>query len=327
MISRLASGLAAALITGGGLAGMQGPEQLASTQAFLAELDSGQRQQVMFPFDHPEKAVWRRTPGERTGLGLFALTEEQRALAHAMLRSVLSTQGYLKAVNVMLNEDIQARVEPSLGRDRYWLAIYGTPNAFEHWAWRLEGHHLSVRFEFNGTEFLGASPATYGMHPAIIRNEGSRSGLAVLSGEEEIARRLARRMRARGVREAFSAEPPPARLHTEQATFAVLPEGAVVGRMDDQSRELVQQLIDEYLGNYQAEFATQLLDGIDVDDLRFVWHGGLGVGQSHYYRLHGPDLVIEYEHYGTERGTGNHIHAIWRDPRVSGGLLVPPGPV
>jgi hypothetical protein len=47
-----------------------------------------------------------------------------------------------------------------------------------------------------------------------------------------------------------------------------------------------------------------------VDRLVFAWMGGLSKGQGHYYRVHGPSFLIEYDN--TQNGA-NHIHSVWRD--------------
>ena len=33
-------------------------------------------------------------------------------------------------------------------------------------------------------------------------------------------------------------------------------------------------------------------------------------GQKHYYRIHGPTFVVEYDN---TQNDGNHIHCVWRD--------------
>jgi hypothetical protein len=44
--------------------------------------------------------------------------------------------------------------------------------------------------------------------------------------------------------------------------------------------------------------------------LRFAWAGSLDVGRPHYYRIHGPTLLVEYDNTQTN---ANHIHTVWRD--------------
>jgi len=42
-----------------------------------------------------------------------------------------------------------------------------------------------------------------------------------------------------------------------------------------------------------------------------AWAGSTEVGQKHYYRVQGTNLLIEYDN---TQNDGNHIHTIWRDP-------------
>jgi len=48
-----------------------------------------------------------------------------------------------------------------------------------------------------------------------------------------------------------------------------------------------------------------------MDDVHFAWAGGLERGEPHYYRLHGPRLLIEYDN---TQDDVNHVHSVWRDP-------------
>ncbi|MGZ8810636.1 MAG: DUF3500 domain-containing protein, partial [Thermoanaerobaculia bacterium] len=48
-----------------------------------------------------------------------------------------------------------------------------------------------------------------------------------------------------------------------------------------------------------------------IDHLYFAWAGGTQPGQPHYYRVHGPTILIELDN--TQDGA-NHIHSVWRTP-------------
>ena len=39
--------------------------------------------------------------------------------------------------------------------------------------------------------------------------------------------------------------------------------------------------------------------------------GGAAPGERHYYRVQGPDLLIEHDN---TQGGGNHVHSVWRNP-------------
>ena len=52
------------------------------------------------------------------------------------------------------------------------------------------------------------------------------------------------------------------------------------------------------------------LDRAGFGKLHFAWAGGIESGQKHYYRVHGPTLLIEYDN---TQNDGNHIHTVYRD--------------
>ena len=49
-----------------------------------------------------------------------------------------------------------------------------------------------------------------------------------------------------------------------------------------------------------------------VDRVHFAWAGPIDPRQPHYYRLHGPTLLIEYDN---SQNQANHVHSVWHDPR------------
>jgi len=46
--------------------------------------------------------------------------------------------------------------------------------------------------------------------------------------------------------------------------------------------------------------------------IHFAWAGSKKQGQGHYYRVHGPSFLIEYDN---TQNDANHIHTVWRDLR------------
>ena len=60
----------------------------------------------------------------------------------------------------------------------------------------------------------------------------------------------------------------------------------------------------------EAQLVRSRLDAAGFDNLRFAWAGGLEPGQPHYYRIHGPTLLIEYD---DTQNDANHIHTVYRD--------------
>ena len=122
------------------------------------------------------------------------MSAEQRDRAHDLLRTGLSQSGYLTATEIIEIEAILQAMEAMEGggqfsRDPelYYVAVFGTPSTDGTWAWRSEGHHLSLHFTIvdrsitvNAPTFLAASPAEV--------MEGPRAGLRPLGSLEDAGR-------------------------------------------------------------------------------------------------------------------------------------------
>ena len=117
----------------------------------------------------------------RNGLTIKEMNPQQRALAHALLKSGLSQQGYTAATSIMELETILRAVEKNDRRDPegYFFSVFGTPSATGAWAWRVEGHHVSLRFTVVKGMAVASSPAFLGTNPAEVR-DGEKKGLRVL---------------------------------------------------------------------------------------------------------------------------------------------------
>jgi hypothetical protein len=89
--------------------------------------------------------------------------------------------------------------------------------------------------------------------------------------------------------------------------------GLAAADMSAEERKQLRRLIEIYVGRMtatSAKDALQRLDRAGFENLRFAWAGGIESGQPHYYRIHGPTLLIEYD--DTQNGA-NHIHTVYRD--------------
>ena len=53
--------------------------------------------------------------------------------------------------------------------EAYFFSVFGTPGDKAAWGWRLEGHHISVRFDVVGGAMTASSPAFFGSNPAEVR--------------------------------------------------------------------------------------------------------------------------------------------------------------
>ena len=176
-----------------------------ATKDFIKTLDKDDKAKASFKFDGPERTDWHFVPKDRVGLSIKDMDLEQRRAAHQLLRVALSNIGYLKATAIMNLEYVLAELEKDpvkRDQEKYWFAIFGTPNDHQGWGWRVEGHHLSLNFtSVNG--LVVSTPLFLGANPAEIK-EGPRSGLRVLGGRKTWAEDSSNRWTLRVARSRLS---------------------------------------------------------------------------------------------------------------------------
>lgn len=93
-----------------------------------------------------------------------------------------------------LENTLDAREEwkaTNLRRDpaRYYLSIFGQPDAQKPWGWRYEGHHVSLNYTIVGGQIVAPTPTFFGANPAES-HLGSVATLRPLAGTEDLAREL-----------------------------------------------------------------------------------------------------------------------------------------
>ena len=257
---------------------------------------------AVLPFDDDRRTDWTYLPVRRYGAHLAALDQDQRLLVHALLQTALSTEAYAQVCSIVALEDVLNVMEERQRQRRhrhhgnYWAAVYGAPGD-DRWGWSFEGHHVSVNLTIAGGAvaptpiFLGANP-----HEFVVRP---------LGWEEDYARVLARAVPAALI----DAEPPDDIL-TAQAVAVrdepMHPLGVRGGDIEPDSRRYLQALIDLYSGRVRHAPSKP-----DVEEVHFAWIGGVEHGRPHYYRLQGPQFLVEYDNTQNE---ADHSHSVWRTP-------------
>jgi hypothetical protein len=294
-------------------------EMAGAAQNFLAALNDEQRGKAAFAFTSDERENWHFVPRERKGITLKELTSAQHHLAFSLLASGLSHRGYLKATTIMSLEQI---LQDSEGPNRrfprdpelYHVSIFGSPDVQGTWGWRFEGHHLSVNFTVVKGQLVSGSPSFFGTNPAEVRT-GSRAGLRVLAAEEDLGRQLVKSLTEAQLRDALVETKAPDDVLTGNARVADLgePKGLPLSRLNAAQNAVAKQLLNEYATRLRGEFAAADLKEIQAAGWKkivFAWAGGTEKGDRHYYRLHGPTFLLEYDN---TQNDANHVHAVWRE--------------
>lgn len=293
-----------------------------AARAFLATLPSELAGKVKFKIEDAERLQWNFLPGRYPGLLISEMNAAQRAAAHTLLRSALSSQGYLKVTSIFSLDRILREISEKAGApaefrdpERYSFAIFGEPGAAAAWSFRVQGHHVSLQFSLLDGEVAGFTPMFLGANPHVVR-DGQSAGLSVLGLEEEMARKLIKSLDAEQRTVALIDSNAPVdilQMPGRAAGFAGRPAGIPAARLSAAQRELFQLLIELYINNLRPEFAEserRALAAAALENVYFAWAGGFERGQGHYYRIQTPAFVIEYDN--TQDGA-SHAHTVWRD--------------
>lgn len=297
----------------------------AAADAFLGSLDEGQRAKAALPFDSDEREHFKFTPTNlqgnppdkvRAGIPFKEMNETQKAAAKKLLDTALSDKGKLKASQIMTLEGVLAGIEnkPDF-RDgtKYYIAIFGKPGDDTIWGWKYEGHHCSLNFTVAGGKDIVVTPSFMGANPGEVM-EGEHKGLRVLKAEEELGLSLVNALLESGKTTVKFSDKAPGEILTAEnrKATALDPVGIPASEMTDEQKKALRTLISEYTGRHRAAIAEDDMKKIDeagFDKVRFGWAGGTKRGEAWYYRVQGPNFLMEA---ANTQNNANHIHATWR---------------
>ena len=324
----LAVGCVLALVAGTLISAQRSSSTMANAgTAFVNSLSAEQKQKAVFPFKSDERLHWNFIPTEgfpRNGLLLRDMDENQRKLAHDLLKSALSQRGYMTATAIMDLESTLGDMERGArgggggGFERhplkYFFSVFGTPSAKETWGWRVEGHHVSLHFSVVNGTLVASSPTFFGTNPAEVR-EGPRQGLRILGEQEDEGRSLLMALndtqRSKAVIQNVALNEI---VTTNKLDITPLsPIGLPASEMTTPQRDMLMKVINVYVSKMADDIAaerTAKLQKAGIDKIAFAWAGEAERGKRHYYRIQGPTFLIEHDN---SQNNGNHVHSVWRD--------------
>jgi hypothetical protein len=293
---------------------------------WLASLTPEQKAQATFGFDSEERLRWHFVPNEmhpRKGVTIKEMSEPQRALAHALLKTGLSARGYLTATAIMELEKVLVVTEGERRRfprdhEAYFFSVFGTPGDKTAWGWRFEGHHVSVRFDVVGGSMTASSPAFLGSNPAEVRTDvpgAAPKGTRVLGATEDAGRALLEALDDAQRATAIILPVAPTDILTMivPKVEPLTPAGIKATALTKAQRQKLMDLVDVYAGLVAPDVAAERMDRVKkagLDNITFAWAGETAKGKKHYYRVQGPTFLIEYDN---TQNDGNHVHSVWRD--------------
>ncbi|MBT8183257.1 MAG: DUF3500 domain-containing protein [Eudoraea sp.] len=296
----------------------------AEANAFLDTLSEELKSASIFTFEDTERYNFNFVPIPRKGSTFHDFDEAQSIAALELLKASLSEDGYNKSQEIISLENVLFEMEEvksrypdgSLRRDplNYHFSIFGTPATKEYWGWRFEGHHLSLNFTSADGKIVSATPSFWGSNPGEVK-QGKHKGKEVLRLETKLGLELINALSEQQRTTAIFSDTAPLEIITgnQRKVQDIAQKGIAYAQLTGEQKKLFSDLLEVYIGNYIFEFSetfrTKILEA-GYDKLYFAWAGESQKGKPHYYRIHGPMLLIEYDNI---QNNANHVHTVVRD--------------
>ncbi|UYQ77272.1 DUF3500 domain-containing protein [Glutamicibacter sp. JL.03c] len=312
---------------------------LEAAGALLAELGPEDQATLMHPVDAPQWQTWANPEFMQfdTGLRLEFQPPAVRTKVLELMAASLSPEGYELAHGMMLINGFLGKtvgLESLLNEFSYNFALYGTPHPTQPWGWQLYGHHCAVNcLVVDGRMALG--PVFFGAEPNEI-DEGPDRGLRAFDRRvglaTELMATLSPELRSAATLYEQMVDPamPEGRVHPgDERHLAgafqdnrVIPlEGICVADMEVGSRELVLEILDEFISPLpsgpRAARARELRE--HLDETWFAWIGASAPGDVFYYRIQSPVIIVELDHHcgvflDYQTPQRFHVHTVMRTP-------------
>lgn len=292
--------------------------------AILNTLSPSQKAVANLSFTDTSRVKWSNLPLEqavRQGIQMKDLVDTQRIAIHSLLRTVLSQQGYQKLMFIIqYDEATHERLEKSkspiaqrYGNQNYWFTIFGTPDVNKIWAWKFEGHHISLNFTYS-PKGVTCTPMFVGVNPALTAT-GAYAGYHIMFEENDFGNQLFNSLDVKLKQKAtIGALPNDIDVMTQTGKEPHLKDtkGVSYPEMNAKQQALVENIIKSWVENLTPTLAQEKMKRIlaNKNKLLFTWQGTRNTNELHYYAIKTDNFIIEF----TNRDGGiYHYHTLWRD--------------
>jgi hypothetical protein len=295
-------------------------EMATAARAWLAQLDERQRRDAQLAWSSRQRESWHYVPRSRPGIALRQMSESQVAPTWDLLGTLLSARGLAQVRRALMLEAVLGQLthNPEF-RDHanYALVIFGDPAGTAPWAWRFEGHHLSLTTVVAPEHGVAVTPVFFGANPAKVPGSHAHAGFRLLGAEEDAAFGLVRSLEGDIRTQAIIADRSLGNIVSGPGREASLQryEGVPLASLNDTQQTGIMQILELYAGTLREEVALAALTKVrkaGLEKLHFAWAGSPAPGRPHYFRLHGPTALIEYDN---TQNSANHVHSVWIDPQ------------
>lgn len=312
---------ACAVFVAAGSAAAERPDLAEHARSFLVALSEDERDDASWPFTDRERSDIRYAPTNLDGLRHGDLDDVRYAAGDDLLRATLSPRGFEKLRAIRLLERDVREMESVLLRPlgfrdpgRYYWAFFGQPSSDSAWAFRYEGHHLSMHVTTVPGHAPNSSPLFLGAEPRLVPAGLPSAGVAVLGVEEQLARDLYDSLdEEQRLLATLPYRPDRGHMLGQVRTLAdPAPVGLPRTSMNAEQRAVLDSLLDHFAGFWNSSIAAARRKEIVAarQELHFAFVASEDPPFAFYTRVGAPGLLLEIDN---TQG-GDHVHAVWHRP-------------
>jgi hypothetical protein len=290
---------------------------------FYNSLDQEQKKNACRAFSDSQRVNWDFVPREdRKGIRIGHLAQNQLSHFYNLVEATAGELTLDRIKSIRLHEAILRGIENRPIDDKYrdttkyFIQLFGIEDSDATWGWKIEGHHICLNYVIQDDKVQSATPSILCSNPAVVL-KGPQEGLVLLKSERDLAKSLLTSLNQSQRPKAILSSETPKEIFNYLKRKAVLDEFGGIGFADLSSdqQKMLQELVNYYIRRASKLFVKDIQARIDAagwDKVSFAWLGSENInpGNTHYYRIQGPEFIIEYDNY---QNNGNHVHSIFRD--------------
>ena len=296
------------------------PEERA---AEAARFKGGLNGRMTFVGETFGQSIWSNFPVSdvpRSGIPFGHLDADQREALMRLLRVMLSPMGYRKVLTIIGSDQKLAEggTDFAAGIPCYTMGIFGTPSDADPWLVQFGGHHLGLSVMISGGRG-GLMPILTGAQPAVYTSNGRP--VRALADENDKAFALLATLDAYQRTQAIlGSEAVDLSAGPGHDRDTIQPEGLKGSGMNERQREMLFELVSEWAGIVNEDYAAPRLAAIraGLSDTYFSWRGPTSHQPDRngaaYFRVQGPELIVEFAPQAPGGDLTMHVHTIYRDP-------------
>jgi hypothetical protein len=300
-------------------------EVVTAATAFLATLDADTTSKVTYAFsDNQSRQTWSNYPAQqvpRKGVALTDLDASAKTAAMALVKTMLSAQGYSQVEAIQKADDWlnknSADGNDAFGSDTdYYIAVYGTPSTTTPFQVQFGGHHLARNYTYDAStvsitpDFTGTEPKSFAADGATIEPLKEKAGTMLAVFNSLTAEQKSKAELSGGTVDDILMGP-----GVDSGKFPTS-EGVLVGDLSAAQKKLVTAAIQAWVGDAAVGPARSLMAAYlaNLDTTRVSWAGSTTVdGEDTYLRIDGPRVWIELINTRSRSTPNVHYHGVYRD--------------